>query len=623
MAKRIQASAAFAAALALPVSSLQAQPAPAPDTRAFAVTSMPADTPDRVRADALIAERTRSGELTLISAEADRQLPGRLHEYFGQVHRGVPVLGAGLSRQQADGATVSVFGTVFSGIDVETEPGLSAEAALARMQELAGALPATSEPPRLFVLPTVLGRFVLAWSAPMQDYRTYFIDAHGGELVYRIDHIHAQSAVGFGLGITGAPQKLSVWNTGSEYEARDRLRPAEIVTLDAQGDLSTAFDLLLPTPAWEEAVASDDDNEWSNAAFVDGHAHLGWAYDYLFKSHGWRGMDGQDGRIFSIVNIEQYANAFFISAPFGPEGGGALVFGETPDGTPFVPLDVSTHELMHGVTYSALTARTGLPLIGQHLYTLGTPSFPTRDGIIRCGDSHTFADGQTAPYLCFDEDGNFTTSIDEDGNFTTSRGGRVALFLAHGGAINEAYSDIVGTAVEFAFHPPGDGLLRADYLSGEDMELTIRRMDNPRADRVSGIVPYPDAIGQEFRFVVALVGENLIRYTRYFRKDNRWFQLFGDGYRGVHWNSTILSHAFYLAIEGGTHVSSGRTVEGVGGANRLLIEQAFFRALVDLAPPDVNFQTMATAIRQAAVDLHGDGSPAHAAIDQALETVGL
>ena len=617
MAKRIQASAAFAAALALPVSSLQAQPAPAPDTRAFAVTSMPADTPDRVRADALIAERTRSGELTLISAEADRQLPGRLHEYFGQVHRGVPVLGAGLSRQQADGATVSVFGTVFSGIDVETEPGLSAEAALARMQELAGALPATSEPPRLFVLPTVLGRFVLAWSAPMQDYRTYFIDAHGGELVHRIDHIHAQSAVGFGTGITGAPQKLSVWYTGSEYQAWDRLRPAEIVTLDAGGEFFDAIRLLVPSPDPLEAVASDDDNEWSNPAFVDAHAHLGLTYDYLFKNHAWRGMDGQDSRIFSIANVLSYPNAFFASEPFGPEGGGVVVFGEF-DRTPFTPLDIVAHELMHGVTYSSLTARTGRSLIGQHTYTLGPLTLQFEDFfedevVVACGGVHVFPDGETAPYLCFDE----------DGNVNDSSSGRLALFLAHGGAINEAYSDIVGTAVEFSFHPPGEGPLRADYLLGEDMELQIRRLDNPRADRVEDLFPYPDAVGQEFRFVVALVGENLIRYTRYGMKDNVGFQLFSDDYEGVHWNSTILSHAFYLAIEGGTHVSSGRTVEGVGGANRTLIEQAFFRALVDLVSPTVNFQTMANAIRQAAVDLHGEGSPAHAAIDQALETVGL
>ena len=41
------------------------------------------------------------------------------------------------------------------------------------------------------------------------------------------------------------------------------------------------------------------------------------------------------------------------------------------------------------------------------------------------------------------------------------------------------------------------------------------------------------------------------------------------GYDGSHWNSLILSHAYYLAIEGGTNASTGLTVAGAGSANRL------------------------------------------------------
>ena len=612
---RVRILVALPLGLLLAGSALPAQPAPAPDTQVFAITSMPADIPGMVRVDSLIAEKSRMGELALVSALPDRQLPGRLHEHFSQVHRGVPVYGAGLTRQRANGATVSIFGTVFGDIDIGTDPSLSAEAALARLEEIADAAPATPEPPSLVIFPTLLGRLVLVWSAPMQDHRTWFIDAHSGELVHQLDHVYAESEVGFGLGITGAPQKLSVWKTGQGYEAWDRLRPAETVTLDAQGDFLNAFLLLVPSPAWEEAVAADDDNEWSSPAVVDGHAHLGLTYDYLFKSQGWRGMDGQDGRIFSIVNIDEFDNAFFLSAPFGPQGTGAVAFGQRPGGTPLVPLDVVAHEFMHGVTYSAMTTRTGLPLIGQHRFTLGPSSFIVSDEVIRCGDLHTFQDDQDevlAPYLCFDD----------DGNPTTSRNGRFALFLAHGGAINEAYSDIIGTAVEFMFHPPGDGLLRADYTNGEDTGQPARRFDAPHSFNI-GSFTLPDALGQAFRFVVARVSENRFRYTRFGRKDNRWFRRATDGYSGVHWNSTILSHAFYLAIEGGTHASTGRTVQGVGGANRIQIEQAFFRALVDLASPLANFQTMAIAIRQAAVDLHGAGSSAHTAIDQALTAVGL
>ena len=52
---------------------------------------------------------------------------------------------------------------------------------------------------------------------------------------------------------------------------------------------------------------------------------------------------------------------------------------------------------------------------------------------------------------------------------------------------------------------------------------------------------------------------------------SRWYaSLFGpynhlsDG-GGVHHNSTVLSHAFYLAIEGGRNATTGRSVTGVAG----------------------------------------------------------
>ena len=74
---------------------------------------------------------------------------------------------------------------------------------------------------------------------------------------------------------------------------------------------------------------------------------------------------------------------------------------------------------------------------------------------------------------------------------------------------------------------------------------------------------------------------------------------------GVHWNSTILSHAFYLAIEGGQNRTTGRTVQGVGGANRHDVERAFFRAMTHLMPARTTFPLTAAVIRQSAVDLFG------------------
>ena len=47
--------------------------------------------------------------------------------------------------------------------------------------------------------------------------------------------------------------------------------------------------------------------------------------------------------------------------------------------------------------------------------------------------------------------------------------GRYVLGASHGGAINEAVSDVFGTSVEFFYQPVGSGPLKADYLMGEDI----------------------------------------------------------------------------------------------------------------------------------------------------------
>ena len=90
-----------------------------------------------------------------------------------------------------------------------------------------------------------------------------------------------------------------------------------------------------------------------------------------------------------------------------------------------------------------------------------------------------------------------------------------------------------------------------------------------------------------------------------------------------HYNSMIASHAFYLAVEGGTNATSRLTVQGVGAANRDQIEKSFFRALTTLMPSSSNFATVRVTTIQAARDLYGSGSAAERAITQAWDAVGV
>jgi Zn-dependent metalloprotease len=85
----------------------------------------------------------------------------------------------------------------------------------------------------------------------------------------------------------------------------------------------------------------------------------------------------------------------------------------------------------------------------------------------------------------------------------------------------------------------------------------------------------------------------------------------------------IPSHAFYLAIEGGTNRTSGLSVTGVGSANREQIEKVFYRAFVFLMPANATFSTARAATIQASRDVYGANSAAERAITQAWTAVGV
>ena len=135
--------------------------------------------------------------------------------------------------------------------------------------------------------------------------------------------------------------------------------------------------------------------------------------------------------------------------------------------------------------------------------------------------------------------------------------------------------------------------MSADYLMGEDVFVPggIRSMANPAA------FGHPDHFSR--------------RYTG--TQDNG----------GVHINSGVPNHAFYLAIEGGTNRTSGLSVQGVGAANREQIERVFYRAFVFMLPPNATFSIARSATIQSARDLYGAGGVAERAVTQAWTAVGV
>ncbi len=578
------------------------------------MVSASADLTELRQLDARVDAMARTDALELTSRLRDRQLPGRTHEYFQQYYQGVPVYGGGVSRQLRNGVTVSIAGTLHETIDIATIPAISADDALAQMEAWSGAGRAT-DVPELVILPLLVDRYVLAYHAPMRDRMRYFVNAHTGAVVWTEPEFDEQSAVGVGHGIQGQRKKVSASRSGGVFQAHDRLRPAEIVTLDLQFDVEHADMLLDPMgPEWVASdVASDSDNDWTDPGVVDVHTYAGFTYDYLYSRHDWQGADGSDGRIMTMVNVSEDPEAFFIPPPFGPEKSGVVAFGLEPDGTPAASLDIVAHELMHAVTYHSVRARTGSRFRSSLYYIEGPSSFTTERG--SRADCDTVWRVRSGPLAARP----FHLVCNEDN-------GRILLFINDGGAINEAFSDIVGTSVEFMFHEPAIGPLRADYEIAEDSISPFRSLKAPQSIPIRGTsqFDYPDALRRGVHIMLLTDGESFL-FHQYGSTDlgDTIVPLPTAGYSGVHWNSTILSHAFYLAIEGGENRTTGLSVDGVGGANREQVERAFVRAMTELMPASVSFFQAADVIRQSAEDLYGRDSEVYRAIDEAFTAVDL
>jgi thermolysin len=173
------------------------------------------------------------------------------------------------------------------------------------------------------------------------------------------------------------------------------------------------------------------------------------------------------------------------------------------------------------------------------------------------------------------------------------------VYMNEPGALNEAFSDIMAVGAEYYLVATGRSDRTADYLIGEDTWANART-----------------GIGTGFRSLAnPMAFGDPDHYTRRHTSP--------DDNGGVHSNSGIANHAFYLAIEGGTNRTSGLAVQGVGGASRDQIERVFYRGFTAFLTPNATFAQARQATVRAASELYGDSSAAIRAVQQAWTAVGV
>lgn len=520
---------------------------------------------DAVRAwDGQIQSFLRTGELQRARTDVNSQLDGHSHERLTQYHDGVPIYGSGVVREMVGGVAVSLSGSLHRTVDVNTAPTVSLEGATRALgiQEN-DIVPGTV---KLVVLPieALFGAestYTLAYQFDLIDHTVFsidhvFVDAHSGQLLRRYSALQRQQGhTATGRGTKGDTKKLSVTrqNTWNVDLSRDSIRPARIDVYDLRYDLDEGWARLQNYKAAGETdlASTPAGSTWTDQAVVDIHAYLGWTYDYLYERFGRRGFDGQNSPIKALT---------------------------------------------HWPHPNVLTPYPGLRRYFCNAFW--SPTF-----------NHMFI-GEPLEGTCNPLAGSFDTIAHELAHGVTSTSSDL-IYQDEPGALNEAFSDIIGVSAEYFHSGKGSGLPYAtNYQIGEESwsnQLPDRDMQSPSSayrinlDDGRRYFSLPNHYGSRW-LRTKPIGE---------APDNGW----------VHINSSIVNHVFYLAIEGGTNARSGKVVRGVGAANRADIENAFYQAFtyhltrtsrmkdarhwtIEKAPNNA----ASTAISEAwdAVGLHGD-----------------
>lgn len=161
-------------------------------------------------------------------------------------------------------------------------------------------------------------------------------------------------------------------------------------------------------------------------------------------------------------------------------------------------------------------------------------------------------------------------------------------YINESGALNEGFSDIFGTIIEFYAKPNS-----ANWLLGSEIGSTFRSISNPNAYQ------QPDTY----------LGTN-------------WYTGSGDN-GGVHTNSGVVNYWFYLLTMGGNgtnDLGNSFTVTGLGMEKT---RQIAYRTLTNYLFPTSNYADTRFYSILATIDLYGACSPELTAVTNAWYAVGV
>ncbi len=339
------------------------------------------------------------------------------------------------------------------------------------------------------------------------------------------------SSIGSGIGVLGDNKNhidTCYISSSDTYNLYDVARRANNNPHGHNGQM--ADDATIETHYYNTGLMNDPDNVWNasnQASGVDAHVYAAKVYDYLRSTFSLNSFNNQGSSMQSIVeDTSAPNNAYWWNGRVNIGiGSGQLPYSGT--------LDVVAHEWGHAVTNNASIRQV-----------------------------KTCQRGDTTAGLCYEFES---------------------------GALNEAFSDWMGTAVEHAYG-------ESNWTMGEGINI-IRDLSNPP------LYGQPDTYGGQY-----------------------WYPLGGcvptqyNDWCGVHTNSGVPNKMFYLLSQGGTHPVSNIAVQGIGISKAI---QIAYRANMGYWTNFATFSNALTGMVNAATELYGANSNEVYQVKNAWAAVGV
>ncbi|MGN6112052.1 MAG: M4 family metallopeptidase [Luteimonas sp.] len=267
---------------------------------------------------------------------------GTEHVRFARTYEGLPVIGGDVVMHSREGRFESISLTQAAPLGLSTRPRLDADQAVVSAGTEFG--PGFQDAPGAALVVYARGTDPrLAWQVNLQDAwddMTYIVDARSGAVLDRWSNRETASAKGTARTLYAGDVTLTTTPVSGGFELRDPTRGG-MRTIDGSNSRTSG------------QVYKDADNAWGNSATTDkataaADAQYGAqvTWDYYKNTHARRGIANDGKGAYSRVHYgRHYRNAYWNDGCF------CMTYGDG-DGTgvsPLVALDITGHEMSHGV----------------------------------------------------------------------------------------------------------------------------------------------------------------------------------------------------------------------------------------------------------------------------------